>query len=72
MLRCAFQTCTTTRWHLSVVSDLGKRRDETCDANQPGIRKQFGHLSNAADVFLAVFGGEAQILVKAMANVVAV
>lgn len=52
--------------------DLGERRDEAGDANQPGVGKQSGHLGDAADVLLAVFGGEAQIPVQAVADVVSV
>lgn len=52
--------------------DLVEGRDETGDADKPGICKKFCHLCNATDVFLAVLGGEAQILVQAMANVVSI
>lgn len=55
-----------------MISDLGIRRDETGDAHQPSVRKQFGHLSDATDVLLTVFGSEAQVLVQALANVVSV
>lgn len=53
-------------------SNLGKRRDETGDAHQPGICKQFGDLSDATDVLLTIVGREAQILVQTVANVVSV
>ncbi|TNN81810.1 hypothetical protein EYF80_007939 [Liparis tanakae] len=39
---------------------------------KPGVGKQSGHLCNPADVLLAVDGGEAQVLVQALANVVSV
>lgn len=55
-----------------MASDLGERRDKTGDADQPGIGEQFGHLSDSTDVLLAVQGGEAQVLVEAVANVVSV
>lgn len=55
-----------------MFSDLGERRDETGDAHQPSVCKQSGHLGDTPDVFLAVYGGEAQILVQAVANVVSV
>ena len=37
-----------------------------------GVGEQLGHLADAADVLLAVGGGEAQVLVQAVADVVAV
>ncbi len=46
--------------------------DERGEGNDSGIHKQLAHLADAADVFLAIFGTEAQILVQAVANVVAV
>lgn len=55
-----------------MFSDLGERRDETGDAHQASVGKQSGHLSDTADVLLPVLGGEAQILVQALANVVSV
>ena len=48
------------------------RRDEASDGNGAGVGKQFGHLGDAADVFLAVLRGEAEIFVEAEADVVAV
>lgn len=53
-------------------SDLAERRNETGDAHQAGIRKQLGHLGDTADVLLAVFGREAQVLVQAVTDVVSV
>ena len=55
-----------------MFSDLGKRRDETGDAHETSISKQFGHLSNAPDVLLAILSRKAQILVQAMTNVVSI
>lgn len=52
--------------------DLGERRNETGDAHQPGVGEQFGHFGDTTDVLLAVFGGEAQVLVQALADVVPV
>lgn len=54
------------------VSDLAERRNETGDAHQPSVSKQFGNLGNTTDVLLPVFSGEPQILVQTMANVVSV
>lgn len=64
----------TLRWNRSFLpfSDLAERRNETGDAHQPGIRKQLGHLSDTADVLLAVFRGEAQVLVQAVTDVVSI
>lgn len=53
-------------------SDLAERRNETGDAHQSGIRKQLGHLGDTADVLLAVFGREAQVLVQAVTDVVSI
>lgn len=55
-----------------MFSDLGKRRDKAGDANEPSVGEQFGHLSDTTDVFLAVFGREAQVLVQAVADVVSI
>lgn len=46
--------------------------DEACDGDRAGVREQFGHLGDAADVLLAVFGREAEILVQTEPDVVAV
>lgn len=55
-----------------MFADLAERWDETGDAHQPGVGEQLGHLRNTADVLLAVHGGEAQVLVQAVADVVSV
>lgn len=55
-----------------VFADLAERRDEAGDAHQAGVGKQLGHLSNSPDVFFPIFGGEAQVLVQSMANVVSI
>jgi len=55
-----------------MCSDLAERWNETGDAHQPSVGEQPGHLCNTADVLLAVYGGEAQVLVQAVANVVSV
>lgn len=55
-----------------MFSDLAERRNETGDAHQPSVSKQFGNLSNTTDVLLAVYRREAQILVQAVTNIVSV
>ncbi len=45
-----------------------KRRN----SNRTAISEEFGHFGDAADVFFAVFGTEAQIFVEAEADIVAV
>lgn len=47
-------------------------RDEGGNGNGGGVGKQLGNLGDAADVFVAVSLGEAQVLVEAEADVVAV
>lgn len=54
------------------TSHLGEGGDEAGDAHQTGVGEQLGHLGHAADVLLAVLGGEAQVLVEAVADVVPV
>lgn len=51
---------------------LGERRNEAGDADQASVGKELGHLGNPADVFLPVPRGEAQVLVKAVTDVVPV
>lgn len=46
--------------------------DEARDGDGAAVGEQFGDLGDAADVFLAVLGGEAEVLVEAEADVVAV
>ena len=47
-------------------------RDEGCEHNYARIEKELRHLSDAADVFLPVRIGEAQVLAEAVADVVAI
>lgn len=51
---------------------LSIRRDETSDAHQTSICKQFSNLSNPTDVFFSIFWSETQILIKALANIVTI
>lgn len=55
-----------------LFADLAVRRDEAGDAHQAGVGEQLGHFRNSPDVFFPVFGGEAQVLVQPVANVVSV
>lgn len=55
-----------------VFADLAEWGDEAGDAHQAGVGEQLGHLRNAPDVFFPVLGGEAQVLVQSVANVVPV
>ena len=48
------------------------RRDERRDGDGGAVGEQFGDFGDAADVFFAVFGREAEVLVEAEADVVAV
>jgi len=48
------------------------RADEARDSDGARIGEEFGHLGDAADVLLAVLGREAEVLVEAEADVVAV
>lgn len=48
------------------------RRDEGGDCDGGGVGEQLGDLADAADVLVAVLLGEAQVLVEAEADVVAV
>src|SRR6185369_364920 len=48
------------------------RRDERRDVDDACIRKQRGHFADAANVFGAIGGREAEILVEAVADVVAI
>ena len=58
---------------LRARSPLGaERRDEGCQDDQAGVDHQPGHFGHAADVLDAVGFGEAQVLVQAVAHVVAV
>lgn len=49
---------------------LCERRNEAGDADQTSVSKQPGHLSNPADIFFPVSGGESKVFVKAMTDVV--
>ena len=51
---------------------VGEGRDERDDDDQPGIGHQARRFGDAADVLDAVGFGEAEILVEAMADIVAV
>lgn len=55
--------------HLTIV---GEGRNEAADGHHSAVGKQLGHLAHAANVFLAIGGREAQVLVQSGANVVAV
>ena len=54
------------------VAIFGVRRDEGAEADDATIGEQFGHLGDAPDVLHAVFGGESQVLVQALSNIVTV
>jgi len=58
--------------HACSVAVGAKRADERGDGDGGGVGKQLGHLADAADVLGAVGVREAQVLVQAKANVVAV
>ena len=61
------------RHHVAHHLPLGaERRDERGDHDQAGIGHEPGHLADAADILDAVGLGEAEVLVKPMAHVVAV
>ena len=49
-----------------------ERRDERAEHDQADVGHQLRHLADAADVLDPVGGGEAEILVEAVADVVAV
>lgn len=66
-----FSSITHTLWN-QLFADLAEWRDEAGDAHQSSIGKQLGHFCNTPDVFFPVFGGEAQVLVQSVANVVSV
>ena len=55
-----------------LVAILAVRADEAGQRDDAGVGKQSRHLADAANVFLAVGGAEAEILVQAVAHVVAV
>ena len=52
--------------------DLSERTDETRQTDDSSVGEQLGHLRDASNVFLAVFRTEAEVLVEAVPNVVAV
>ena len=54
------------------VAIFGVRRDEGAEADDAAIGEQFGDLGDAPDVLHAVFGGESQVLVQALSNIVTV
>lgn len=54
------------------IAIVGERRHKTADGYNAAIGEQFGHLSHTSNVLLTVSLAEAQILVEAGANVVAV
>src|SRR3546814_20226048 len=59
--------------HLARHLPLGtERRDEAHQHDQTGVDHQLGNLGHAADVLDAVLVGETQVLVAALAEVVAV
>lgn len=66
-----FSSTTCTAWN-QLFADLAIRGDEAGDAHQAGVGKQLGHFRNTPDVFFPVFGGEAQVFVQSVANVVSV
>ena len=51
---------------------LGERGDEAGDADKSSICEEFGHLSDAADVLLAVSGAEAQVFIQAVSDIIAI
>ena len=55
-----------------VVAVLAVGADEAGQRDDAGVGEQLGDLADAADVFLAVGGGEAEVLVQPVADVVAV
>mmetsp|Transcript_12253 Transcript_12253/g.30884 ORF Transcript_12253/g.30884 Transcript_12253/m.30884 type:complete len:200 (+) Transcript_12253:249-848(+) len=59
-----------TLTHLHAVRLV--RRDEAHKSDGAVLSKKLGHLANAADVLLAVRRAEAQVLVQAVAHVIAV
>ena len=54
------------------IAVLFVRADEAGDRDDAGIGEQLGDFADAANVFGAVFGGEAEVLVQAHADVVAI
>ena len=55
-----------------VVAVLAIGADEAGHGDDAGVGEQLGDLADAADVLFAVGGGEAEVLVQAVADVVAV
>jgi uncharacterized protein YbjT (DUF2867 family) len=56
----------------TVVAVGAVRADEAGDGNDAGVSEELGDLADAADVLRAVFGGEAEVLVQPVSDVVAV
>ena len=50
----------------------GERGDEGGQGDETGVGHQRGHFAHPADILLAVFVAEAQVLVEAVADIVAV
>ena len=55
-----------------MFTHLSEGGNEAGDAHQASVGEQLGHLRNAPDILLPVRGGEAQVSVQSMADVVAV
>jgi len=49
-----------------------KWRNEGAEGDDSGVGEKSSHFRHAADVLLSVLGGEAQVLVQPVADVVAV
>ena len=54
------------------MADLFEGRDEGGEADDAAIREQLGHFGDSSDVLLAVLRREAQVLVEAVSDVVAI
>ena len=54
------------------VAVFAVRGDERYQRDHAAVREQFADFADATDVFLAVFGGESEVGVEAVADIVAV
>ena len=54
------------------VAVFAVRGDERYQRDHAAVREQFADFADATDVFLAVFGGESEVGVESVADVVAV
>lgn len=66
-----FSLTICTAWN-QLVADPAEWRDEAGDAHQAGVSEKLGHFRNTPDVFFTILGGEAQVLIESVANVVSV